>query len=70
MLVMVLKEMFYLLFAFTCAQKPMVTWDIYDVPFVDAVFFNLNQFLVKKRILIAIQNTERNKTQNGTPGYI
>ena len=69
MLVTVLKEMFHLFFAFICARKPMVTWDIY-VPFVDAVFFNLNQFLVKKRILIAIQNTERNKTKNGTPGNI
>ena len=69
MLLTVLKEMFHILFAFTCAQMPMVTWDIY-VSFVDAVFFNLNQFLVKKRILIAIQNNEQNKTQNGTPGNI
>ena len=69
MLVTVVKEMFHILFALTSAQKPMVTWDIY-VPFVDAVFFNFNQFLVKKKILIAIQNTERNKTQNGTPGNI
>ena len=69
MLVTVVKEMFHILFALTCTQKAIVTWDIY-VPFVDAVFFNLNQFLVKKKILIAMQNTKQNKTQNGTPGNI
>ena len=69
MLVTVLKEMFHILLALTCAQEPMVTWDIY-VPFVDAVFFNLNQFLVKKKILIATQNTEQNKIQNVTRGNI
>ena len=58
-----------LLFGLTSAQKPTVTWDIY-VPFLAAVFLNLNQFLVKKRISFAIQSTERNKTQNGTPGNI